>query len=81
MQKKEELIQNFKTAIASTTKSVSNVKDIEVIFGNEKLKTNKNREKEVNYLCTKYLKYIYKFCDSKLQKTFQTITFLCKEIE
>ena len=41
MQKKEELIQNFKTAIASTTKSVSNVKDIEVIFGNEKLKTNK----------------------------------------
>ena len=28
MQKKEELIQNFKTAIASTTKSVSNVKDI-----------------------------------------------------
>ena len=41
MHKKEELIQNFKTAIASTTKSVSNVKDIEVIFGNEKLKTNK----------------------------------------
>ena len=28
MHKKEELIQNFKTAIASTTKSVSNVKDI-----------------------------------------------------
>ena len=41
MHKKEELIQNFKTAIESTTKSVSNVKDIEVIFGNEKLKTNK----------------------------------------
>ncbi len=41
MYKKEELIQNFKTAIASTTKSVSNVKDIEVVFGNEKLKTNK----------------------------------------
>ena len=41
MHKKEELIQNFKTAIASTTKSVSNVKDIEVIFGNEKLKTKK----------------------------------------
>ncbi|MFL2887626.1 MAG: cobalamin biosynthesis protein CobT [Pelagibacterales bacterium MED-G40] len=41
MYKKDELIQNFKTAIASTTKSVSNVKDIEVVFGNEKLKTNK----------------------------------------
>ena len=41
MHKKEELIQNFKTAIASTTESVSNVKDIEVIFGNEKLKTKK----------------------------------------
>ena len=41
MYKKDELIQNFKTAIASTTKSVSNVKDIEVIFGNEKLKTKK----------------------------------------
>ena len=41
MQKKDELIQGFKTAIISTTKSVSNEKDIEVVFGNQKVKSNK----------------------------------------
>jgi cobaltochelatase CobT len=36
MQKKEELLENFKTAIASTIKSISNVDKIEVVFGNKK---------------------------------------------
>jgi len=64
MQKKEELIQNFKIAIASATKSISNVKDVEIIFGNQNLKTNKkiiklpdldNTDKKINYLQTRAL--------------------------
>ena len=41
----------------------------------------KNCKNEIKDLGTKYWKYIYYFHDSKLQKSFQTITFLCKEIE
>ena len=41
MEKKEDLIKDFKTALASTTKSVSNLDNIEIIFGNQVLKTEK----------------------------------------
>ena len=41
MEKKEDLIKDFKIAIESTAKSVSNVNDLEVIFGNQDLKTDK----------------------------------------
>jgi len=41
VEKKEDLIKNFKIAIASTAKSVSNVNDLEVIFGNENFQTDK----------------------------------------
>ena len=39
--KKEDLIKDFKIAIASTAKSVSNVNDLEVVFGNQNFKTDK----------------------------------------
>ncbi len=41
MQKKSEIIDNFKTAISSTVKSLSNSENIEVVFGNESLKSEK----------------------------------------
>ena len=41
MEKKEDLIKDFKIAIASTAKSVSNINDIEITFGNQVLKTEK----------------------------------------
>ena len=41
MEKKEDFIKDFKIAIASTTKSVSNFNDIEIIFGNQVIKTDK----------------------------------------
>jgi len=41
MEKKEEFLENFKTAIASTTKSISNVKNIEVTFGSKNSNTDK----------------------------------------
>ncbi len=58
MEKKEDLLENFKTAIASTVKSISNFENIEVIFGNQDIKTDKkiiklpdleNVNKEINY--------------------------------
>ena len=41
MEKKEDLIKDFKIAIASTAKSLSNVNDLEVVFGNQDFKTDK----------------------------------------
>ena len=42
MEKKEDLLENFKTAITSTIKSISNVDDLEVSFGNKSSSSNKN---------------------------------------
>jgi cobaltochelatase CobT len=42
MQKKSEIIDNFKTAISSTVKSISNSENIEVTFGNQNLKFEKD---------------------------------------
>ena len=41
MEKKEDILENFKTAITSTIKSISNIDDIEVVYGNQSL----NKEK------------------------------------
>ena len=41
MQKKSEILDNFKTAISSTVKSLSNAENIEVTFGNQNLKSEK----------------------------------------
>ena len=41
MEKKTDIIDNFKTAISSTVKSLSNKEDVEVSFGNQNLKTDK----------------------------------------
>ena len=38
---KEEILENFKTAIGSTVKSLSNSENVEVSFGNQNLKTEK----------------------------------------
>ena len=41
MGKKEDLLENFKTAITSTVKSISNINDVEVVYGNQSLHKNK----------------------------------------
>ena len=40
--KKTEILEDFKTAISSTVKSLSNSENVEVSFGNQNLKTEKN---------------------------------------
>ena len=43
MQKKEEILENFKTAIKSTVKSISNKEDIEISFGGQDVSSEKNK--------------------------------------
>ena len=58
MEKKSETLENFKTAIGSTVKSLSNSENIEVFFGNENFKSEKKiiklpeieqRDNKINY--------------------------------
>ena len=50
MRKKEEILENFKTAIKSTIKSISNKDDIEISFGGQDVSSenNKLRLPEIN---------------------------------
>ena len=41
MEKKEEFLEKFKTAIASTAKSISNIHNVQVVFGNQSLDKKK----------------------------------------
>ena len=41
MEKKTEILENFKTAIGSTAKSLSNTEEVEVSFGNKNIKSEK----------------------------------------
>ena len=43
MQKKDEILEHFKTAIKSTIKSISNKEDIEISFGGQDVSTEKNK--------------------------------------
>ena len=42
MEKKTEILENFKTAIGSTVKSLSNSENVEVSFGNQNIKSEKS---------------------------------------
>ena len=42
MEKKSEILENFKTAIGSTVKSLSNSENIEVLFGNQNVEPKDN---------------------------------------
>ena len=43
MQKKEEILENFKTAIKSTIKSLSNKDDLEISFGGQDVSSENNK--------------------------------------
>ena len=52
VEKKEDLIKDFKIAIASTAKSLSNVNDLEVVFGNQNFQTDKKGIFAIGDICT-----------------------------
>ena len=43
VQKKEEILENFKLAIKSTVKSISNKNDIEIVFGGQDITSENNK--------------------------------------
>ena len=43
MQKKEEILENFKIAIKSTVKSISNRDDLEISFGGQDVSNENNK--------------------------------------
>ena len=49
---KEEIVENFKTAIKSTVKSISGKDDLEVSFGNKDIQTEKKFNKASQKLNT-----------------------------
>ena len=63
MHKKEEILENFKTAIKSTIKSLSNKDDIEISFGGQDVSSenNKLRLPEINEFKNKKLFALYQF--------------------
>ena len=84
MENKKEKIEDFKTAISSTVKSLSNSEKIEVIFGNQNTSTDKNSirlpdlEKINNTLNYKQVRAIadskslkYRFSNSKIFEQFE----------
>ena len=42
MENKKEKLEDFKTAISSTVRSLSNSQEIEISFGNQVIKSSKN---------------------------------------
>ena len=42
MEKKTDILEHFKTAISSTIKTLSNSENVEISFGNQNIKTDKN---------------------------------------
>ena len=93
MQKKEEILENFKAAIKSTIKSLSNKDDIEISFGGQEVlnENNKLRLPEINELQNKInfnltraqadsesLKLRYS--NKKIFKNFEPIGFKAKKL-
>ncbi len=68
MEKKTEILENFKTAIGSTVKSLSNSENVEVSFGNQNSQSNNNSIKlpEIEQINNKInYKQIRALADSK----------------
>ncbi len=84
MQNKKEKIEDFKTAISSTVRSISNSQKLEVNFGNQSSKTEKNAiklpelEQKNNYINYEEIRAIadskslrFRFSNKKILKKYE----------
>ena len=84
MQKKEEILESFKTAIKSTIKSISNKEDIEISFGGQDILSENNKLKlpeinefknKINFNLTRAIadseSLKLKYCNKKILKNFE----------
>ncbi len=84
MDKKEDLLENFKTAIKSTIKTISNVEDVQVVFGNQnpekdkltiKLPELEDINNKINYVKTRAIAdseaLKIRYSNNKILKNFE----------
>ena len=84
MQKKEEILESFKTAIKSTIKSISNNEDIEISFGGQDVISENNKLKlpeinefqnKINFDITRAIadseSLKFKYSNKKILKSFE----------
>jgi len=90
MEKKEEFLEKFKTAIASTAKSISNIEDVQVIFGNQNLDKSKRTirlpdlDNVINYTKTRALAdseaLKIRYSNEKILKKYEPVGDVSKKL-
>ncbi len=93
MQKKEEILENFKTAIKSTIKSISNKDDVEISFGGQEVSNENNKitlpeivesQNKINFDITRALadsvSLKLKYCNRKILKSFEPLGSKAKKL-
>ena len=76
MEKKTETLENFKTAIKSTVKSIIGDQNIEVTFGNE---TNKKNNKSINLPSLKHINNISDYTKARALADSEALKFKCSD--
>ena len=77
MEKKSEIIENFKKAIISTVKSIIGDQDIEVIFGNE---LNKKNNKTINLPNIKNINNTNDYVKTRAIADSEALKFKCSNL-
>ena len=76
MEKKTEIIENFKIAITSTIKSIVGDQDIEVTFGSE---TNKKNNKSINLPAFKNINNTHDYIKARALADSEALKFKCSD--
>ena len=76
MEKKSEIVENFKRALISTVRSIAGDQDIEVIFGNE---ANKTKNKTINLPSLKNVNNINDCIKTRALADSEALKFRCSD--
>jgi len=77
MEKKTEIVENFKKAITSTIKSIIGDQNIEVTFGNE---PNKKNDKTINLPSLKSINNIDDYIKTRGMADSEALKFRCSDL-
>ena len=77
MEKKTEIVENFKRAITSTVKSIIGDQNVEVVFGNE---INKKTNKTINLPALKSINNIDDYIKTRALADSEALKFKCSDL-
>jgi cobaltochelatase CobT len=77
MEKKTEIVENFKRAITSTVKSIIGDQNVEVVFGNE---INKKTNKTINLPALKSINNINDYIKTRALADSEALKFKCSDL-